>query len=158
LNDRVSLRRVAPADAAFLMEVYASTRADELALVDWDHAQKTAFVTMQFDAQDRHYRSHYSDATFDVIMVGDRRAGRLYVARWPTEIRIIDIALLPEWRHVGIGRSLLEDLLKEAQAGGKTVTIHVEHANPARPLYDRLGFSAVEDRGAYVFMEWRPLT
>jgi ribosomal protein S18 acetylase RimI-like enzyme len=136
--------------------VYASTRAEELAVAPWDDAQKDAFLRSQFEAQDAWYREHYADASFDVIVVDGEPAGRLYVHRGDREIRIVDIALLPEHRGIGIGTTLLRDLLAEADAAGKRVTIHVERFNPARRLYERLGFSIAEDRGIYLFLERPP--
>jgi ribosomal protein S18 acetylase RimI-like enzyme len=52
-----------------------------------------------------------------------------------------------------VGTSLLRDLLAEAEAMGKRVTIHVEHFNPALRLYRRLGFTEVADRGVYLLLE-----
>ena len=36
------------------------------------------------------------------------------------------------------------------------LTIHVEMSNPARRLYERLGFAPVEEHGVYLLMERRP--
>ncbi len=155
-RETVALRPVVPADEAFLRRAYASTREAELALVDWDDAQKDAFVRMQFDAQRRYYEEHYADASFDVILVDGEPAGRLYVARWPGEIRIVDITVLPSHRNRGIGSGLLRDLLAEGSATGKPVTIHVERFNRALPLYERLGFGLSADEGVYLLLEWRP--
>ncbi len=148
-----SLRQAVPEDRDFLLRVYASTRAEEMLLVDWNDEQKDAFLRMQFEAQDTYYRENYGSATFDVIEVDGEPAGRLYVARWADEIRIIDIALLPEHRGVGIGTALLSALLDEAAEAGKRLSIHVEVNNPARRLYERLGFVVVEEQGVYLLME-----
>jgi len=137
--------------------VYASTRAEELAVVPWDDAQKDAFLRAQFDAQDAWWHENYAEASFDVIVVDGEPAGRLYVHRGTSEIRIVDIALLPEHRGDGVGTRLLEDLLAEGDASGKSVTIHVERMNPALRLYERLGFALAEDKGVYLFLE-RPAT
>jgi ribosomal protein S18 acetylase RimI-like enzyme len=146
------LRPATAADRPLLCAIYASTRADELALVAWDEAVKQAFVAQQFAAQDAHYRAHYPGATFDVIEVDGSVAGRLYVHRGAADIRIMDIALLPEFRGRGIGTQLLRGLLAEGAESGRTVSIHVEHGNPARRLYERLGFAPVEDHGIYELM------
>jgi ribosomal protein S18 acetylase RimI-like enzyme len=150
----ISLRSVRPDDRAFLLSVYASTREPELATVDWDAAQKAAFVQMQFDAQHAYYQEHYEGAAFDVILVGGQPAGRLYLHRRDDEIRIMDIALLPEFCNRGIGTTLLHGLQSEAAAAGKPLRIHVERFNPALRLYERLGFRQIDDRGVYLFMEW----
>lgn len=147
--------RAAAADEPLLRAVYASTRAEELAVTGWSDAQKAAFCDQQFTAQDAHYRAHYPGAQFSIIERGGVPAGRLYVARWEREIRIMDIALLPGHRGAGIGTKLLRELQDEARTAGKALSIHVEKFNPALRLYERLGFRAKEDRGVYLLMEWQ---
>ena len=151
----IALRPIRPEDQPFLLAVYASSREPELAVVEWDAEQKAAFVRMQFDAQHAYYQEHYAGAAFDVILVDGQPAGRLYVARENDEIRIVDIALLPNFCNRGIGTSLLRGLQSEAAAAGKSLRIHVERFNPALRLYERLGFTSIADRGVYLFMEWR---
>ena len=155
-SQAVTLRPVTAEDEGFLYSVYASTREAELAGVDWTEEDKAAFLWQQFEAQDRHYREQYDGASYDVVEVDSRPAGRLYVARWDDEIRIMDIALLPENCRRGIGTGLLRELLDEGARTGKRVTVHVEQFNPARRLYERLGFRWLRDAGVYVLMRWSP--
>lgn len=152
----VAFRPITPDDAPFLYRVYASTREEELRPVPWTAAEKDAFLRQQFQAQHTFYQEHYEGARFDVILRDGQPIGRLYVARWAGELRIVDIALLPEHRGAGIGTAILQGLLAEAGAAGKPVRIHVERLNPAQRLYERLGFVSVEDKGVYHLMEWRP--
>ena len=152
---RLSLRPITPADMPFLSAVYASTREEELSVVPWTPAQKQAFLQAEFEAQHRHYQENYVGASFDLIMLGGEAIGRLYVARWPSELRIMDIALLPSWRNRGIGSQLLAGLLAEADAAGKDVSLHVEYNNPSRRLYARLGFEFVETNGVYQLLRRR---
>jgi len=151
-----TLRPVTDADRAFLVDLYASTREQELALVEWDAGAKQAFVEQQFNAQDAHYRANYPGATLDLIEVDGAPAGRLYVHRGPSDIRIMDIALAPEFRGRGIGTALLRELMAEADASGRKLSIHVEMNNPARALYHRLGFRPAGEHGVYVLMERLP--
>ena len=151
----VTLRPATADDEPFLEKVYAGTRAAELAIVPWTDEAKAAFVRMQFAAQSRYYREHYPDTSFDVILLDNEAVGRLYVARWTDELCIVDIALLPEYCNRGIGTTLLRQLQAEAQHAGKPLRIHVERFNPALRLYERLGFRLVEDRGVYLFLEWK---
>ncbi|MFB9266317.1 GNAT family N-acetyltransferase [Bradyrhizobium erythrophlei] len=148
-------RRIVEADLPFLGRLYASTRAEELAPVPWSQADKDAFLDQQFRAQHAHYQQHYPDADWLVIAHCDEDIGRLYIERWPSQHRIIDIAFLPEHRGRGFGSALLADLLDEAAAVGKDVSIHVEKLNPAMRLYRRLGFAIEEDKGVYDLMRWR---
>ena len=96
-------------------------------------------------------------AAFQVILADGQPAGRLYVARWPNEIRIVDITLLPEYRNSGIGTRLLKGLMAEARRAQKVLSIHVELFNPALRLYTRLGFVKTGEHGVYYRMDWTPL-
>jgi ribosomal protein S18 acetylase RimI-like enzyme len=152
----VRLRPIAKDDDALLRRIYASTREEELSVVPWSEDQKAAFLTMQFEAQKAHYDRHYPDAERSVILADDKPAGRLYVDRQPKEIRIIDIALLPEHRGGGIGTRLLQQILTEASTRHLPVRIHVERNNRALSLYRRLGFTPIGENGVYWLMEWKP--
>jgi ribosomal protein S18 acetylase RimI-like enzyme len=109
---------------------------------------------MQFAAQSAHYAQHYTGLTSDMILVGGEPAGRLLVARWAQEIRIVDIALLPAFRGRGAGSELLAELMDEATEMAKRLSIHVERENRALGLYERLGFKPVGETGVYLRMEW----
>jgi ribosomal protein S18 acetylase RimI-like enzyme len=114
MNAIVELLPVDEGDREFLYRVYASTRAEELAVAPWDDAQKDVFLRAQFDAQDRWYHEHNTRGSYEVIVVDGEPAGRLCLHRGEAEIRIVDMALLPEHRGNGVGTSLLLDLLAEA--------------------------------------------
>jgi ribosomal protein S18 acetylase RimI-like enzyme len=144
------LRPVTDADRPFLVELYGSIREPELVHVPWDDDTKRAFVEHQFAAQDAHYREHYPGATLDVVEVDGERAGRLYVHRGKSDIRIMDIALAPAFRGRGIGTRLLRTLVAEAGDSGRRLSIHVEQNNPARRLYERLGFAPAGEHGVYL--------
>jgi ribosomal protein S18 acetylase RimI-like enzyme len=150
----LTFRRITDADLGFLARVYASTRSEELATTPLTDEQKVAFVAMQFRAQHAHYQKHYPEADWLVTTYASEDIGRLYIERWPTQHRIIDITLLPEYRGRGLGEQLLCDLMDEAKAAGKAVSIHVEKFNPAMRLYRRLGFTIEEDKGVYDLMRW----
>ena len=150
----LQFRRQTEADLPFLSRLYASTREEELAGAPWTAAQKAAFLEMQFRAQHAHYQNYYPTADWLVTVHGGKDVGRLYIERWPSQHCIIDIAFLPEHRGKGLGTALLHDLLDEAAAVGKAVSIHVEKFNPAMRLYRRLGFETIEDKGVYDLMRW----
>ena len=149
----LSFRPITDADRLFLTAVYASTREEELRQVDWAAEQKAAFVDMQFAAQHQHYQQHYTQADFLVILCNRVPCGRLYLARWSGEFCVVELTLLPAFRNLGLGTRLLAQILLEADAAEKPVRIHVEHNNPARHLYLRLGFVPIEDHGVHVLLE-----
>lgn len=161
---RTRLRPATAEDRACEIAVYRSTREPELALTAWTEAQRQAFVVMQFDAQQAHYRHHWPQSSCDLIEqtdagTGCRVIGRLWVDRRPDELHVLDISLLPAARGQGLGSRFLGDLMEEARARRRRVTISVELHNPARRLYERLGFLPQgEPEGLYQRMAWQPVT
>jgi len=153
IDGSITLRPVASEDDSLLYQIYASTRFDELAPIGWSTEQQEAFLRMQFNAQHQCYHQQFADADYDIILRDSAPAGRLYVNRRTDEIRIVDISLLPEYRNLGIGSSLLIDLIAEAHAAEKPLRIHVEQFNPALRLYQRLGFVKIADDPVYFEME-----
>ena len=155
-SDQVSLREVTAEDGPFLLTVYAGTRLDELAMLPWDDFQKEAFVQMQFNAQRQHYNMVYPDVENHIILVNDEPVGRLLVNRAPTSLTLVDISLLPAARARGIGTQILNELLDEARSQAKPVHLHVEVTNPAKRLYERLGFFTEGEDALYCQMKWIP--
>lgn len=152
----ICLRPVTESDQSFLVDLYGTTRADEMRLVPWTEEQKRSFVEFQFAAQQLHYREKYPHAAHHVILLDEESIGRLYVARLDDEIRIMDILLLPTYRNRGIGTRLLSDLVKEAEQQGKPLTIYVEDLSPSLQLFERLGFKQTQREGFRTLMERTP--
>ncbi len=151
----VTLRPVSPRDEDFLFEVYASTRRDELAELSWDDNQLASFLRMQFDAQQQDYKLRYPDAEHRLILLNDQPIGRHYVFGDDSEIRILDIAILPAHRKKGVGTRLIRSLLDEAARTRRQVRVYVERFNPSLDLFERLGFSRTDDIGSHFLLEWR---
>lgn len=156
MKTKQKTRPIADQDREFLKSLFESTRKKELNSVHWSREQRALFVEQQFHAQHTHYMNSYTNATFDIIELEDKPIGRLYVDRSSEDIRIIDISLMPRYRNRGIGSTYLKELFDESRESGLPVTIHVEKNNPARSLYERMGFEIKEDRGVYLFLE-RPV-
>lgn len=135
-------RHAAPSDEPFLRDLYASVRWPELAQIPWSAAEKRAFCDMQFTLQDRYYREQFPDTDWLIAMEHGVPIGRIYIARASDEIRILDIALLPDARGRGLGTRLICGVLEEAERTKRRVSLFTEPGNPARRLYTRLGFVA----------------
>jgi GNAT superfamily N-acetyltransferase len=155
-ESRLATFRPATADdESLLLAVYGSTRMEELALTNWDPAQRDAFVKMQYSAQQSHYREHYPEGEHLIILVNDVAVGRLYIAEIADQIRILDITVLPQHRRLGIGTPIIKELMTEAAAIGKPLRIYVESFNPSLRLFERLGFVKSGESGYSYLMEWR---
>lgn len=154
-NEQVDLflRAATPDDELFLLEVYASTRLEELEGLGWDEDQKLAFIKMQFTARERSY-PRVDDR---IILLNGCPVGRMMVDRGDAAILLRDIALLTKYRNAGIGSRLITALMKDAAAAGKPIHLHVVSTSPAVRLYERLGFCRDGDEtAAYLKMKWVP--
>jgi GNAT superfamily N-acetyltransferase len=149
---QVSTRLRGPDDEEFLCALYASTRP-ELAVLGWPEMALSAFIRMQFSAQDRYYSQSFPAARYGVVCVNGEPAGRLIVNRSQTEIAIVDIALLPAVRHQGVGRALVAGILGEADADGLRVRLHALRGSAACRFWERAGFVARGGDGPYLAME-----
>lgn len=152
----VTLRNETDGDVPFIEGLYASTRAAELAPVPWPESEKARFLQSQFTLQRAHYRLHYADALFLLIERDGAPIGRIYLHESAGEIRLMEVALVPESRGRGLGTTLVRAIVTEACERGVRLTLHVEPDNPAQRLYARLGFRRVETRGIYDLLEWTP--
>jgi GNAT superfamily N-acetyltransferase len=152
----LKLRPVTQGDDAFLLSVYDSTRADELAQAEWQPGQREAFLKWQFDLQRREYDARFPDAEYYLILIDDHPAGRIWIGRDAEQIRLLDIALLPEFQNRGAGTLLIRQLIDEAITAKKRLR-HMVFVlnNEAHRFYERLGFVIIEDLGAYKHMEWK---
>jgi ribosomal protein S18 acetylase RimI-like enzyme len=158
-RERIAFHPEQPEDESFLYRLYATTRAYEMALTGWPPEAQDAFLRQQFQFQAIHYHRYYPSASFQIILLDSQPVGRVYLDYGAEDILLIDIALLPEYRGMGIGGWIMHDLLEEAARTQRRVTLHVEPHNPALRLYQRLGFRVIDEPGANplmnLLMEWR---
>ena len=152
----ISFREIKKQDMGFLRQLYSSTRSDEMAMVPWPQEQKDTFLNSQFDAQHQFYQDQFAEAAFLLVEMRGKPVGRVYLDRRQDELRLIDIAIAPDFRGQGLGTALLKELLEECRKMNLPARIHVEKNNPAMNLYARVGFKPVEDQGVYDLMEWTP--
>lgn len=157
-EQNITLQPVEPGDEGFLLLLYGSTRADEMALVNWSKEQKDAFIKMQYDAQTHHYHIHFPQAEYLIIKNEGIPIGRLITHRSEKQILLIDIALLPNYRNLGIGTVLMKELMNEAGRIELPLVLHVEFFNPVISLYSRLGFIKTIEMEVYQEMVWTPVS
>jgi len=149
----VELRPFSSDNQDFLFQLYASTRIHEIAPFGWSPPQQEAFLRVQFNAQQGWYQQAYPQADHQIIFAEDQPIGRILVAQEAAGTRLVDIALLPEYRGRGIGTQLIRQLIEQATQVGSVVHLHVLRTNPAIHLYERLGFVKTSEDQMYYQME-----
>lgn len=149
---QIEARPAGPQDESFLRQLYASTRADEMAATGWPASRCRAFLDQQFEFQHRYYRAHHPQALFLVLFAQGQPIGRLY---WRSEAdcaTLIDLSLLPGHRGQGLGSAILHLLVAEADRHGQRIELHVEPDNRAHRLYRRFGFEVECDNSMHLKM------
>jgi len=144
-----ALRPALPTDVDFEHFLYASTRDD---LRPLGPEVFDGLVGMQFRAQTMSIRLDHPQADHKIVVVEDAPAGRLIVDESGEQIKVVDVALLPEYRGQGIGTSLLRGVLAHADRMGRAIALHVEKQSRAVRLYERLGFLISGESGLYFEM------
>lgn len=152
----LDLRDATPADEPFLRALYASTRQEELAAVEWPASVLEAFLRLQYDARAADYRRRHPGARQHLLLVDGEPAGVLWVDRDPAGWHVLDIALLPAFRGLGFGAQALRGLMADAAGTGHAVRLAVSVDNPARRLYERLGFDVTGRDEMRLSMAWTP--
>lgn len=152
----LSLAKVMTDDRAFLLQLYASSKAADMSIYGLDEAEKNAYIEKQFNAQQHYFQSQYPKGKFLVINKGVAKIGRLYLNldRNQLEIKILDFMLMPSYRGHGIDQQLLEAVIKDAKGMNADVTIDVESEKSTLNLYQKLGFKLEEKQGRYQRMRW----
>lgn len=152
-QSKIVIRDAGDKDVPFFEELYFKTRRDEFAALGWDENQLAMFLPMQFNFQTQSYKMQFPDALISVIEYGGKAVGRLITTE---EIRLVDIAVLPESRNHGIGSFVLNRLLNEAKGKGKFVDLQVLKTNvSAIRLYERFGFEKTGENELYFMMRRR---
>ena len=154
--ESIATRSVKPEDQSFLIELYKSSRGDDLRGLGWDEQRISEFLDMQYEAQQNFYDSDYRDAADELILLEDKPIGRLLIESRPHEIRCIDLALLPEYRERGLGTGIIQKLQEKARRERKPLRLQVIRFSRAVNLFDRLGFVRTSETGTHFQMEWMP--
>ncbi|QDQ29279.1 GNAT family N-acetyltransferase [Chitinimonas arctica] len=146
-------RPIRDEDLDFLFDLYASTRAEEMAATGWTPVEQQGFLHQQFQFQHRYYQEHYHDAQFLLLLRRGTPIGRLYWWHTASRATLIDISLMPAVRGQGLGSAVLELLTRQVDKQAQPISLHVEPENPAHRLYRRFGFEVVADNRVYLKME-----
>lgn len=142
-----TLRPSYDSDLSWVWELKKLTLRDyvEESYGEWDDE-------VQYD----HFVRHFSPAQIQIVVAQGRDVGFLQTERFKEGIYLANIGLLPSWQRRGIGSALIRDLLAEGGAKNIPVNLQVLLANPARQLYERLGFKVYAETPTHFLMRWKP--
>ena len=90
-----------------------------------------------------------------MIVVGGAVGGWLHVHENAETIELLQLYLVPAQQRRGIGTSILGALQARARAHRRPLRLNVLVNNPARGLYERLGFRVERSDAIKHYMAWR---
>lgn len=155
ITDEIVLRPLEPNEETFWREVFYDSVGKRFSALGLAGEQLNELLAFQFKAQTKDYQTNYKKASNDVILFNGERAGRVIISDEHSDLHLIDISVLSQFRNRGIGTEILQWLFEKSRQTGLPVRFYVEKLNPAFKLYERLGFKIAGDVGTHFEMEWR---
>ena len=101
------------------------------------------------------FATHWPDVRLAIEASGEL-AGFLDLDEKGESIYVENIELRPESQGQGIGAAILKAVQQRAETKKVPVTLQVLKVNPARALYERLGFEHTGETETHHLMAWRP--
>jgi len=143
-----ALRPATAADYDFLYTLHRAVIREYVEPIwGWHEAWQAEYFRRKFDTQGRW-----------IIVVDDQDGGVLIVEETDAEIFLALIELLPRFQGLGLGTTIISDLMEKARARHVPLTLDVLRTNkPARRLYERLGFRVARESEYRYHMVWAPV-
>jgi len=137
--------------------LFAVDKLAEFSSIGVPQPQAEELVQMQWRGRTLTYANQYPGAEDWTISVEDGTpVGRYLLQKTLQGVRMVDFAILPEWRSHGIGTQVLQQLIHSTATNGLIFSLRVEKNNRALYLYKRLGFTTVSSDEISFEMEWKP--
>jgi ribosomal protein S18 acetylase RimI-like enzyme len=142
----VTLRAATAADRPFIERVYFQTQRRLITeLFGWrgDDYERAKFCEF-----------YPNNEGMQIIVAEARDVGWLLVHRSATEVELDGIYIEERSQRVGIGTFLIRDLIAQAAASRLPLRLSTAKINPARTLYERLGFVVTSEDRVKVYMQY----
>lgn len=138
------LRKINDEDFEFLWQLHNAALKEYVTQTwGWDE-----------DWQRKDFTERFNTADGKIIVINGTDAGFLWVINKESETKLASIRLLPEFQNKRIGTQIIQNLIEVARAVNKPLTLHVLKVNPAKNLYERLGFETVEELEHHFLMKF----
>lgn len=131
------LRPALSADRDFLFDLHRQALGPCIErLWGWDEEE-----------QRLHLESVFDSVGWQVIVLNGRDVGMIRTSETEDRVVLDDIEILPAFQGRGLGTAVVKAVLDYAEGRGKDTALEVLTLNPARRLYQRLGFQIIgQDR------------
>ncbi|OMH33803.1 GNAT family N-acetyltransferase [Motiliproteus sp. MSK22-1] len=156
LPQGLEIRPSTQADNHFIEKLYQSTRSD-LQLIDAEADFIESIIDQQLHAQSNGYGDAFPNAMYFIVEKHQQPIGRVTIDFGSNEIRVVDIAFIPQARNKGFGEGVLKTLQYAAGKNCSPLALSVHCDNwAAKKLYAKLGFQIEESAPPYERLVWYP--
>lgn len=151
----LTLRPRTDNDTDFLVELYETSREEEMQYIEWKNdEERIKFFRQQYNAQHLHFDSNYDNLDYDILVYNNQDIGRLVLHRTPENLHCLDVIIIPSFRKMGIGTIIMERIEEEVKQKKITATLYFEKTKPyLESIYSKYGFVTIEDLGTHKFMK-----
>jgi ribosomal protein S18 acetylase RimI-like enzyme len=150
-------RLARPQDDAFLFRLFARDRADQLTAAGIPEMHAEKLIEMQYRGQRTTWAARYPHAENRILITANSTScGRVLIDRRPARWRIVDIGVLAAHRGRGLATRAIEQCQTHCRNTQMRLELQVNPENPARRLYERLGFRAIQETEISIEMVWTP--
>ncbi len=145
-----TLRQATEADYAFIYQLHRATMKDYVAQTwGWDEV-----------VQEVMFKDRFDPGRSCIIVVDGRDVGILSMERRIDTLFVANLQILPEEQGHGLGTAIIKAILAQAYDEGISVSLQVLKVNPARHLYEGLGFVVSGETATHYLMsstiaDWR---
>ena len=145
MSDKLALRPAQPQDFAYCQRVYFECMNWIIQTLNLDLARHREVFARQWQL-----------AEVRIITVAGEDVGWLQTALADDAIFLGQLYLDGRFQRHGIGSRVMHVLIEDAMHAKKAITLAVVKINPARRLYDRLGFRVTHEDQHKVYMRREP--
>jgi ribosomal protein S18 acetylase RimI-like enzyme len=154
MSQVLTLRPARTDDQEFLYRLFYSVYSEKLQLVPLSAEEKKMLLELMYQGFVRHYDLLASASDDRLVLLDNESIGRMILLQTREEIRLADLAILPQYRGRGIGSALISQLQTESMMSKRPVRLQVGRFDRALTLYKRLGFHKIDAIGPHLHLEW----
>ena len=154
MSQVLTLRPTRTDDQEFLYRLFSLVYSEKLQLVPLGAEEKKTLVELMYQGFSRHYDALAPGSDDRLVLLHNESIGRMILLQMRDEIRLADLAILPQFRRRGIGTALISQLQAESLMSKRPVRLQVARFDSALRLYQRLGFYKIDTTGPYLHLEW----
>ena len=154
MSQILTLRPSRADDQEFLYRLFCSVHSEKLNLALLSVEERNRLIGLMYQGFAGHYSTIGPAADDRIVLLNNECIGRMILLQTREEIRLADLAILPQYRQRGIGTALIGQLQTESLMSNRPVRLHVARFDRASRLYQRLGFYKIDVEGPYLHLEW----